>query len=226
MERENELNIAVLLPAYNAAEHIADVISGIRSYAPGAEIIVIDDGSLDTTSQVARESGATVVRHETNRGKGAALKTGFEEALKRDVDGVITMDADGQHDPKEIPNLVSAGSDADIVIGSRMHMVGGMPRIRIWTNVNTSRVVCRMAGQEIPDSQSGYRFIRSEVLRRVKVRSNRYDMETEILIRAGRQGFKIVSVPIESIYLGGKSYINPFIDTLRFFKVVLRCKFR
>lgn len=217
----------VVVPCKNVERTIGLLVRAVRGIGATLDVLVVDDGSTDGTGRAARDAGATVVRHETNRGKGAALRTGFAHALDRGYDAVITMDGDLQHDPAAIPAFLAAleAGSGDIVIGTRMRAVGGMPRIRIWTNRTTSRVVSRLAGRTIPDSQSGYRAMRTEVVRDLPLVTSRYDTESEILIRAGRRGARIASIPIESIYGSGVSHINPVVDTLRFLRLVVRSLF-
>ena len=218
------MRVLVVIPSRDVAATIAGVVAGIREAEPGADILVVNDGSTDATTEVARDAGAVVIEHDRNRGKGAALRTGFRYAVENRFDAVVTMDGDGQHDPNDIPRFVEAlgREGVDIVVGSRMHAVGDMPGIRIWTNRTTSNVVSSLAGQDIPDSQSGYRILSAAVLRDIvdSLVTTRYDTESEILIRAGRRGYGIDSIEIEAIYNDGVSYINPFVDTLRFLRLV------
>jgi glycosyltransferase involved in cell wall biosynthesis len=183
----------------------------------------VDDGSSDRTAEAAERSGAIGIRHLENLGKGGALKTGFARVLADGFDAVITLDADGQHDPSEIPRFLRASEGgAHVVVGCRMDDVSTMPWIRKWTNQATSAVLSRLAHVRIRDSQSGYRLIRAEVLQDLELVSNRYDLESEILVRAARRGFRIAEVPIRTIYAGGPSSIRPGVDALRFVRLVLR----
>ncbi len=217
----------VIIPCKNLEDHVGAVVRAVRGLGLDLDVLVVDDGSTDATSAVARKAGATVVRHPENRGKGAALATGFAFAVEHDYDAVITMDGDEQHDPKSIPAFLEAleRGAGDVIVGSRMDEVRDMPPIRIWTNRTTSRIVSRLAGRSIPDSQSGYRAFRTTVLKGMKLVTTRYDTESEILIRAGRRGFSVGSIPIESIYTDGVSHINPFVDTARFIRLVWRSMF-
>jgi glycosyltransferase involved in cell wall biosynthesis len=217
----------VVIPCKNVEATVGRLIAEIRGIDPTLDVLVVDDGSTDGTGRAAGKAGATVLRHETNRGKGAALRTGFDHAAARGYDALITMDGDLQHDPAAIPAFRRAldAGDSDIVIGTRMRAVGEMPRIRIWTNRTTSRVVSRLAGQRIPDSQSGYRIMKTSVVRGLPLVTSRYDTESEILIRAARRGARIGAIPIESIYTRGVSHINPVIDTLRFLRLAVRSLF-
>jgi len=219
----------VIIPCKDLEHEVGEVVRGVQALDLGLDVVVVDDGSTDDTSGAARSVGAHVLRHAVNRGKGAALKTGFEYAVEKGYDAVITMDGDGQHDPEAIPDFLEAVEkcDADVIVGTRMHAVGDMPRLRIWTNRTTSRVVSFLARQKIPDSQSGYRLIKVKVLRDV-VKSfvtTRYDTESELLIRAARRGYRTAAVGIKSIYRGTVSHINPFVDTLRFVRLVGRSMF-
>ncbi len=219
----------VVIPSKDVEPTIGDVVKRVLALPLDLDVLVVNDGSTDGTSRVAREAGATVVDHPENRGKGAALRTGFEYAVDRGYDAAVTMDGDGQHDPSAIPGFLEAleRTGADIVVGTRMHAVGEMPRIRIWTNRTTSRVVSRLAGQAIPDSQSGFRILRVRVLKDIvgSLVTSRYDTESEILIRAARRGYRVAATTIESIYTGAVSHINPVVDTLRFLRLVGRSLF-
>jgi len=223
------MKTVVVIPSKDLEHAIGDVVGRVLALGIGLDVLVVNDGSTDGTARAAREAGVAVIDHPENRGKGAALKTGFEYAIEHGYDAVITMDGDGQHDPSEIPAFVEAleRTGADIVVGTRMHAVGEMPRLRIWTNRTTSRVVSRLAGQVIPDSQSGFRIFRVSVLRDVvgSLVTSRYDTESEILIRAAKRGYRVAATAIESIYTGAVSHINPVIDTLRFVRLVGRSLF-
>lgn len=218
------LRVAVLIPALNAAETIVELVQGITRFVPQQDIVVVDDGSTDGTGQLARETGAVVLRHGENKGKGAALKTGFGHIVQGHYHGVIVLDADGQHEERFIPVFLQRAlqKDVDILIGSRMDQVGQMPWIRELTNRITSACISALAGQRIPDSQSGYRYIRTDVLKALRLRTSRYDTESEMLIQAGRKGYRIASLPITSIYQEEESAIKPVRDTLRFVFLVVR----
>jgi glycosyltransferase involved in cell wall biosynthesis len=211
-----------VIPAKNAASTVGPVVRGLKRAVPDIEVIVVDDGSSDATGEAARSAGAVVLRHARNRGKGAALETGFDEALRRGADTVLAMDADGQHDPTAAPRLLDALSEADLVIGSREGNRAGMPWIRRATNDVTTWWVSRLAGRRLSDSQSGFRAARATVLRAIRPKSRRFEYESELLIRAGRAGFRIVSVPVPTLYNAPGSHIDPFADTLRFIRLVLR----
>jgi glycosyltransferase involved in cell wall biosynthesis len=212
--------VIALIPAYNEAERIGRVIRQARAHV--AEVVAIDDGSADETSAAAREAGATVLRHEQNKGKGATILSGLDYFRQSDAAFAILLDADGQHDPSEIPKFVETArqTGAGVVVGSRMQNTREMPVVRTWTNRFTSWVTSKLARQSIPDSQCGYRLVARAVLSDLKLSTTRFETETEMLIQAGRAGHKIVTVPIRTIYEPGRvSRIRPWQDTARFFKL-------
>lgn len=210
-----------LIPAYNEATRVGDVVGVARRHVD--EVVVVDDGSGDETVAAAEKAGAKVLRHLQNRGKGAAIATALDYFARSDAELAVLLDADGQHDPSEIGKFVDAAENerADIVVGTRMGDIRGMPWVRLWTNRCTSWITSKLAGQRIPDSQCGFRLLRRTVLKDVKPTTARFETETEMLIQAGRAGYKIVSVPIRTIY--GSSHtsrIHPWRDTIRFFRLV------
>lgn len=212
----------VIIPAFNAAKTIGELVRNVK--AQGLNVVIIDDGSHDQTASIASAQGALVISHLRNQGKGRALRTGFEYALRAQYDGVVTLDGDGQHDPAEILQLIRAGEHqhAGIVIGDRMKNGAPMPRMRRWTNALMSSIVSSIARQHIPDSQCGFRFIRREVLAQVPLRSQRFEIETELLFGAAARKWKIVSIPVRSIYGRHQSHIRPLRDAARFLTVTLR----
>ena len=196
------MTIGAILPALNAARFLTDLIAEINSLHPDLKILVVDDGSTDGTAETARKSGAEVITHEINQGKGQALKTGYAWALENKLDYVFTMDSDGQHLPSEMTGFLTVGQEGpfDVVVGTRMAKTDNMPWIRLKTNQFTSWVISSLAGCHIPDSQNGYRLYRTECLRGVKLKTNRYDSESEILVRLARKGFTIGASPITTVY--------------------------
>ena len=186
------------------------------------DILVVDDGSFDSTTQEAKKRGVNVITLKKNRGKGFALKRGFSYAIQNKYDAVITMDADLQHNPQEVHKFIKKGEDGfDIVVGSRFGCFADMPTDRYLSNRVTTLVLSLLASRKLVDTQSGFRFISIDVLKRVKLKTERYQAESELLFKAARLGFKITSVPIETLYFGEKSSINKFLDTLRFIKLII-----
>ncbi|MCP4571259.1 MAG: glycosyltransferase family 2 protein [bacterium] len=221
------MTVGAIIPALNAARFLPDVIGQIKALHPDLRILVVDDGSTDGTADTARSAGAEVAVHEINKGKGEALKTGYAWALESGVEWVFTLDADGQHLPAEMQIFLdrAAAGDVDVLVGTRMAETADMPWLRLATNRFTSWVVSRLAGTAIPDSQNGYRLFRTTVLEGVELKTNRYDSESEILVRLARRGARIGSVPITTVYGDEESSINPFVDTGRFFRLVFMLMF-
>lgn len=219
---------AALVPAYNAAPLIEPVLASISRHIPAPNIIVVDDGSTDGTALAAQRCGARVVRHETNKGKGAAIRTGIEilGSLSA-IDAVIMLDADGQHDPGEIPLFAAEflKGDADLIVGDRMAAADAMPAIRVFSNRLTSAIVSLRAGRRIPDTQNGYRLVRASLLARLELVTSRYEIDSEIIIKACRSGARVASIPVRTIYGSEKSAIHPLRDTFRFIALVTRSLF-
>lgn len=213
------MNICVLIPAYNESRTISEVVKGCKQYVN--DVIVIDDGSKDNTADAAREAGAVVISHDFNRGKGAALKTGFNYVLSNKWDALIIVDADGQHDWNEIPNIIETTKkeNAGLTIGSRMSDFQNMPLLRKAINLITSWIISRLSGQYIPDSQCGFRLIRSNVLGDLNLSTDNFEMESEMIIIAARKGYKVSYVPIKTIYHEGRDRIGPGRDTWKFIKL-------
>lgn len=217
------MNSMILIPALDLEGTIGPVILRCRESAPDWDILVVDDGSTDgTVREASAIPGVRVISHESNRGKGAALRTGFQCAVEEGREMVLTLDGDGQHPPEWIPRFRERmeQSGADVVVGSRRGDHSTMPRMRRLSNRLSSWMASRAAGQVLPDSQSGFRLIRSDVLRSVRLTTNHYETETELLIGAVRKGFRIESVPIPTRYGNEKSHINVWKDTGRFIRLL------
>lgn len=212
----------VIIPAYNAAKTIGALVERIKGR--GHAVLVIDDGSQDRTAAAASGRGALVISHLTNEGKGRALRTGFSYALRRNFDGVITMDADGQHDPEDLDALIRAAESqqAGLVIGNRMAQAGAMPAPRRFTNRLMSLIVSAVARRRIPDSQCGYRLIRKELLAQLPLCARRFEIETEVLLKAAARKWPIISVPVRAIYTDHVSHIQPVREGARFLGLLLR----
>ncbi len=211
--------IIALIPAYNEARYIADVVQRTLKHLP---VVVIDDGSSDGTAAAAALAGAKVVAHTSNQGKGKALNTGFEYAVQRGVDAAITLDADGQHDPDEIPLFTEAyrAGKGDLIIGQRSF--AQMPAKSQFGNRVGTFLLGLAMGQPVPDNQSGYRLLSREVMARVRPASTRFEAEVEILLRAKMAGFRLAWVPIKTIYNDKKSHFRPIHDSALFLKMVWR----
>lgn len=210
----------VVVPAYMEQRMIGEVVSCIKKYAE--TVVVIDDGSPDRTAAEAEKAGAIVVRHEHNKGKGAALATGFRYALEQGFDFLITMDGDGQHDPSDIPGFVRIylETGVPVLIGNRMNNTTTMPLVRKLTNMFISWRLSRETGRFIPDTQCGYRLFQCDIIPVDDIVSRRYDAESEILLYLADRGIRMDSVPVATIYGAEKSKINPVRDTWRFFALL------
>ena len=215
--------IAVIIPALNAQRTIAPIVVEARRYIE--PVIVVDDGSSDSTGEVARAVGAVVLRHDVNRGKGAALRTGFEWALENGYDAVITLDADGQHLASEIPKFLEA-RDADLVIGGRAHLFMHMLLRRRLANQLSAWCIAQCSGAPITDSQSGFRRYSARLLRALKLRTDGFDMESEVIVLAGKRGLRIQTIPIDLGFIDGTgtSHFKPVKDTLRITWTVIRSR--
>jgi glycosyltransferase involved in cell wall biosynthesis len=214
------MRIAALIPAYQAAAQLGEVLLGLQALSQPPDVLVVDDGSRDATAEVARQHGARVHSFAANRGKGHALLAGFE-AL-RDYDGVVTLDADGQHPPDCFPLFVDAARQgADLVLGTRAR-TGSMPPARRLANAFSSGWTTWLAGQTVSDSQSGYRLYGRRLLARTPITPGRYEVETEVVVRASRLGFRIAEVVIPTVYGDAGSHIHPFRDVPRIASVLVR----
>lgn len=212
----------VVIPAYQAEGTLGPIVRAI--VAQGLPVIVVDDASTDQTAEEAERAGAEMIRRGDNGGKGAALRDGLARAAQRGWLWVITLDADGQHLASEIPLLLkaAAATGADLVIGNRMGNPHGMPPGRRLTNRLMSWFISRMIGRQVPDTQCGFRWISRRALEGIRLSSDRYEVESEMLIRSVWAGFRIASVPISSVYRRGVSFIRPFRDTVRFLALLRR----
>jgi glycosyltransferase involved in cell wall biosynthesis len=208
------MKVCALIPAYNEAPHVAAIARGAARYV--AEVVVIDDGSTDGTDEQAARAGVTCLRLPRNRGKATALRAGLEYAQAGGFTHVLTLDGDGQHLPEDIPSLLDAGA-ADLVIGARGFDRAGMPRSRYFSNTMGSKVASWLVGCEIRDSQSGFRLIRLERLRGVRLRSRSYEFEMELLIKLACHGCTIAHAPVRAVYHDGqsRSKMHPVRDTVR-----------
>jgi glycosyltransferase involved in cell wall biosynthesis len=207
-------NVIVVIPAYNGEKTLLPVVRGMKTTLPGAFIIGINDGSLDGTGSLLRSVCDQTIEFPTNRGKGAALRAGFSLALEKGCDAVITIDSDGQHDPAFAPSLLVALERFHIAIGTRDLTGEQVPRRRRVANYLSSAATRMVSGGAVNDSQSGYRAIRCEVLREVNAKGDRYEFETDFIIRAAHAGFTMTNVPISTIY-GPRSYFREFHDAMR-----------
>lgn len=209
---ESEPRVVAIIPAYNEERTIGSVV--LRAMAHVHDVVVVDDGSTDATAQIAEAAGAIVVRHKRNRGKGAALNTGFYKARELDPDALVLLDADGQHLPNEVPNVLAPvlADEADIVVGSRYigngngHANGngngnGVPRHRVvghWAFTTLTNVT---SGVRVSDSQSGFRALSWRAIQALNFSSDGFSVESEMQFLAGELGLRVAEVPITADYV-------------------------
>lgn len=209
-----------VIPAYNVEATLGAVAAGVRDALGAITIIAVDDGSSDGTRLVAERTCDRVIGFSSNRGKGAALRAGFEAALALGAGAVLTIDADGQHEPARASSLLDALATADVVIGVRARD-GAMPLHRRMSNALSSRAISACAGCPLPDTQSGYRAMRGGVVRDVRPAGDRYEFETEFLILAGQAGYRIAAIPVPTIY-GAPSHFRELRDSVRVVRSIWR----
>jgi glycosyltransferase involved in cell wall biosynthesis len=219
--------VCILIPAYNAQETLGSVLKKIEPLQ--MDTLVVNDGSSDETKRVALENGAQLLEHPINLGKGAALRTGFQYLLQKEYQIVITLDADGQHNPSEIPSLLNIFQSVkpDILIASRAAEFRRMTFLRRFWNRLGVKAVARLCHSDITDSQSGFRLIRTRVLKEVHFTTSRFETELELLIKACKKGFTVLSVPIDTQQIDGtgSSHFRPVVDTWMVCKLFLRSLF-
>ncbi len=216
------MQVVVVIPAYQAAATIRDVITRTQATLPSAQIIVVDDGSTDGTGDAGRATRTTLITHPRNRGKGAALRTGIRESTARGASVVVTIDADAQHPPEEIPRLLQPILEgrSDLVLGARKRDQA-MPISRRFTNWLSATLASRIGGQPVRDAQTGFRAFTREVAERVQPAGNRYEYEANFLLDALRAGFRVVSVDVPTIY-GARSHFRAWGDTWRMARAFAR----
>lgn len=211
LKNSGDFRAAALVPAYRCAATVGDVVRGLLPHV--SEVLVVDDGSGDGTADAARAAGAPVLVRRANGGKGSALRDGLAELLRGSATHVAFVDADGQHDPADLPALLAAArAGADFVVGTRLKDVADMPAKNYWANTIGDKVLSRMTGLAVEDGQSGYRVVSADLLRRLRLRAERYSIENEILIKAAPHVTRFACVPVRTIY-GARSHYRPFRDT-------------
>ena len=214
------MKILAIIPAHNEATRISPVIQASLEHLP---VLVVDDGSTDATADVAQTAGAQVLRQVPNQGKGMALKTGFARALAEGYDAVVTLDADGQHDPSEIPLFLAAFSERspDLIIGSRDFTK--MPLSRRFANTSGRLLFSRALGQPIRDNQSGYRLVSRRLMAAsLESQQGGFEFEVDMVVICVQSGWRLDWVPISTIYGQESSHINPLRHSGRFLSLVWR----
>jgi len=219
----NISSVCLVIPAYNEAKALGGVLDGVAQL--GLDVLVVDDGSSDDTAAIAADAGVHLVRHETNRGKGVAIRTAIDWVLAREYGAALFLDADGQHLPGEVPLFLAEyhRTGADLIVGSRMADTRSMPVHRRFANRFSSTLVSCLAGTRVTDSQSGYRLLSVRLLEQLRNRGGAgFDFETEMIIDAVRGGLGYAEVPISCVYGDERSHYNPWRDSTQFFALLGR----
>lgn len=214
--------IIALIPAYNESQHIGEVVRQARRHLP---VLVVDDGSRDQTAALAEQAGAEVLRQVPNQGKGAALMNGFRYAVKQGYEAVVMLDADGQHDPMEIPNFLETyrREHPDLIIGQRDFKY--MPRLRRTTNTFGTWVFSWAMGRPIPDNQSGYRLLSHRMMEATLAsRETNFEFEVEMIVVCVKRDYTLAWVPIRTIYGDEKSHIRPLRHAYHFMRMVFQTR--
>jgi len=215
-EYAHNLKIFIVMPAFNEEKMVGKVIKALmkRGYK---NIVVVDDGSTDNTTKIAKKEGALVIGHPINRGLGAALGTGIETALQNKADIIVTFDSDGQHHPDDIKRIIKPIIDnkADAVIGTRLKNSKGMPIIRKIGNWGFNIITYLLFGVWTTDSQSGFRAFNKKAASRIEIKTNKMEVSSEIIKEIGHKKLRYGEVPIKAIYTDysithGQSSLNAF----------------
>ncbi|MEK6948953.1 MAG: glycosyltransferase family 2 protein [Nanoarchaeota archaeon] len=189
--------IFAVIAAYNEQEHIKKVVEKTKKYVN--EVIVVDDGSKDSTKELAKDAGATVLNHLVNLGKGAALKTGCDYALENGADLIITIDADMQHNPNDIPRFLDSLKECEVALSYRQYSKA-MPLILKFGNRFINKTIKFLYGLEIKDSQCGYRAFTSNAYRKLRWKASDYSIESEMIAKIGKYKLSYTEIPIETVY--------------------------
>lgn len=211
-------DIYILIPSYKEAEGLNDFLPSLLDKVPQSHILVVDDSSSDNTGEVCKKFNIDYTKHIFNKGKGAALRTGFTRLMGKGAKWILSMDADGQHAAEDIEKFIKAKNDhpeAGIIIGARNMSLGTMPPARIFSNRSTSKLLSVLCKSKIKDSQCGYRLYSSELLKKVTTRYNRFQMESEIILQSCFNGFPVFFVEVQTLYCNTISHISHIKDTIR-----------
>lgn len=219
--KADKTNTAVIIPVYNAERHLPELYRQLLEHFPAEQLIFINDCSTDKSGKICQDFEATNHNFVVNQGKGAALQAGFQIAMEKGFEFALTIDADLQHDPAEIPNFLKKQNETGsaMIIGKR-DFNKTMPWQRIFSNSTTSKVVSIVTKQVIADSQSGYRLYQLDPIKKLVFKSSRYQFETEIIIKFAKLGAQIKFVSIQTIYNDEVSYISHFRDIGNFIAIV------
>ena len=207
-----------IIPCFNESRAIGELVQKVRQHL--TEVVVVDDGSTDSTGEVAKSAGAVVLTHAKRRGKGAALQTAWRSARESGFSWALSLDGDGQHDSTEIPFFLrtAEGTGAPLVIGNRMERPDEMPWIRRLVNRWMSRRLSQISGRFLPDSQCGFRLMNLRAWSGLSISSQHFEIESEVLLAFTLAPHRVEFVPIRTIYRRERSKINPVQDTVRWLR--------
>ncbi len=208
--------IGVVLPVYNEEQGLRACLEGLLELLPPEALLVVDDGSVDGSAACARSLGIEVYGHFLRQGKGAALRRGFNIWLRRKRPWVLSLDADGQHEARFLPEFLAAAPGADLVLGDRSSAREQMPWDRRLSNSLSTALLAWRSGRRLADSQCGFRLYRASLLRSLDLQRRHFDMESELLLKALLQGARVAHTPISCLYGPQKSSIHRLKDSLRF----------
>ncbi len=216
-------DVWLLIPCYNVGRYLDLILTETANYIPVERTVIVNDGSDDETPVIAKKRGVHLINHDVNIGKGKSLRDGLELARAGGGKWVITMDGDGQHDPIKIQEFIEAGKrgNFDLIIGSRRRNNTKMPWDRKLSNWLSSLLISIVLGQRMEDVQCGYRMVKLEALKDLIFTRDKYDFETEFLLKTVQSGARVGWVSIPTLYSGETSSIRRIPDTLRFIKIVL-----
>jgi glycosyltransferase involved in cell wall biosynthesis len=222
MDQAPRDRILAIIPAYNEGAGVAAVVRAAGQFLP---VLVVDDGSSDDTAAEAESAGAVVLRQRPNQGKGAALRAGFRHAFAEGYDAVVALDADGQHDPAELPRFLSRFTQGrpDLIIGQRR--LRHMPPVRRLANYLGRKSFSWVIGQPIPDNQSGYRLISRRLLQELTAGQEAgFEFEMEMIVTCVRRGYVLDWLPIRTIYAGESSHINPLAHLINSIRMMAKIR--
>jgi glycosyltransferase involved in cell wall biosynthesis len=218
------MKVCALIAAFNEERSIGAVVEGVRRFVP--DVVVVDDGSTDRTAALAAAAGAFVLTRPQNGGKGRAVRTGLDHVLAGEHSHVLLIDGDFQHDPADIPRLLHASEGGcDLVLAERTFVRGSMPTARFYSNRIGSWILSRFIGADVADTQCGFRLVRTESLRTVRLTATGYELETEMLIKLVRRGAVLGPVAIAARYDGATSKLRSIRDTFRTCRMAVRYRY-
>lgn len=216
MDADHSIDVLVIVPVFNAAAHLNELIDRLGTYVCDGNLLFINDGSTDASLDILRRHDKNFISFPDNRGKGAALQTGLAVAQKQGYRSVLTLDADLQHLPEEIPRFFAADNGQRLLLGQRARTKTAMPPARRLSNFLTSAIVSVFSGRPCCDSQCGFRLIPVSLLAHLRLTATGFDLESELLFQAGALGYSVDNIPISTVYGARASAIHHLRDTARF----------